>query len=84
MGRLFKLDAVSQIAQIDSENESEGSKMMWSDKVYWQVADTRRRGPKDWSLQGRLSWEKKTFILLSSFQRVRVVQGMMMNLITYL
>ena len=84
MGRLFKLDAVSQIAQIDSEDESVDSKMMWSDKVYWQVADTRRRGPKDWSLQGRLSWEKKTFILLSSFRRVRIVQGTMMNLITYL
>ena len=24
--------------------------------------------PADWSLQGRLSWEKKTFVLLSSFR----------------
>ena len=37
---------------------------------------------KDWSLQGRLSWEKKTFMLLSSFQVVqcREENGAMTNL----
>ena len=30
-------------------------------RLYWQVADTRRRASEIRSLQGRLRWEKKTF-----------------------
>jgi len=33
-----------------------------SDKVYWQVADHPAKGIRKKSLQGRLSWEKKTFV----------------------
>ena len=42
--------------------------LLRSDKVYWQVADHPAKGIRRESLQGRLSWEKKTFVLLSSFQ----------------
>ena len=85
MGRLFKLNAVSQIAQIDSEDESVGSKMMWSDKVYWQVADTRAKGSEGLVSSRSTQLGKEDFYIVVIVPTcATVVQGMMMNLITYL
>ena len=41
--------------------------VVWSDNVYWQVAGARRRAPEDSSLQCRLRWEKKTFLIVVIF-----------------
>ena len=49
--------------------------LLWSDKVYWQVSDHPAKGTRRKSLQGRLSWEKKTFVCCHLSKKARLKGG---------